>query len=51
VQLLNRPAPGSTGVDLISQVMVHLAVNGDCFIGKYRADSEIVRSCSSRASP
>jgi hypothetical protein len=28
VQLLNKPAPGSTGVDLISQVMVHLNVHG-----------------------
>ncbi len=33
VQLLQRPSPGSTGVDLISQVMVHLNVHGDAFIG------------------
>src|SRR4051794_8283731 len=26
VQLLQRPAPGSTGIDLISQVMTHLAI-------------------------
>src|SRR3954453_8461352 len=43
VQLLRRPSPGSTGVDLISQVMVHLNVHGDCFIGKYRSDGEIVQ--------
>ena len=43
VQLLNRPAPGSTGVDLISQVMVHLNVYGEAFVGKYRADGEIVQ--------
>ena len=43
VQLLNRPAPGSTGVDLISQVMVHLNVYGETFVGKYRADGEIVQ--------
>lgn len=43
VQLLNRPSPGSTGVDLISQVMVHLNVHGDAFVGKYRADGEIVQ--------
>jgi HK97 family phage portal protein len=43
VQLLNRPAPGSTGVDLISQVMVHLNVHGDAFIAKYRSDGEIVQ--------
>src|SRR5215208_1172068 len=42
VQLLNRPAPGSTGVDLISQIMVHLNVWGEAFVGKYRgADGEI----------
>jgi HK97 family phage portal protein len=43
VQLLNRPAPGSTGVDLISHVMVHLNGYGETFVGKYRADSEIVQ--------
>src|SRR5687768_5522037 len=30
VALLQRPSPGSTSVDLISQVMVHLNVHGDC---------------------
>src|SRR5215212_3801925 len=43
VQLLNRPSPGSTGVDLVSQIMVHLNVHGDAFVGKYRADNEIVQ--------
>ena len=43
VQLLNRPSPGSTGVDLISQVMVHLTIHGDAFIAKWRADGEIVQ--------
>jgi len=43
VQLLNRPAPGSTGVDLVSQIMVHLNLYGEAFVGKYRADSEIVQ--------
>ena len=44
VQLLNRPSPGSTGVDLISQTVVHLNVYGDAFIGKYRnADGEIAQ--------
>src|SRR5688572_12835454 len=43
VQLLAKPAPGSTGVDLISQVMVHLQVHGEAFVGKYRADQEIVQ--------
>jgi HK97 family phage portal protein len=43
VQLLQRPSPGSTSVDLISQVMVHLNIYGEAFIGKYRADREIVQ--------
>jgi HK97 family phage portal protein len=44
VQLLRRPAPGSTGVDLVSQVMVHLNVYGEAFVGKYRsADGEIAQ--------
>src|SRR5512132_98003 len=43
VQLLNKPSPGSTSVDLISQILVHLNVTGDAFIGKYRADGEIVQ--------
>jgi HK97 family phage portal protein len=43
VQLLARPSRGSTGVDLISQIMVHANVHGEAFIGKYRADGEIVQ--------
>jgi HK97 family phage portal protein len=43
VQLLNKPSPGSTSVDLISQILVHLNVTGDAFVGKYRADGEIVQ--------
>src|SRR3954469_17397400 len=43
VQLLNKPSPGSTGVDLVSQVLVHLNVHGEAFVGKYRADGEIVQ--------
>lgn len=44
VQLLNRPSPGSTGVDLISQLMVHLNIYGEAFIGKYRSgDGEIAQ--------
>jgi len=43
VQLLRRPSPGSTGIDLISQIMVHLNIYGECFIGKYRSDDEIVQ--------
>jgi HK97 family phage portal protein len=44
VQLLRRPAPGSTGVDLISQIVVHLNVYGEAFLGKYRSgDGEIAQ--------
>jgi len=43
VQLLKRPSPGSTGVDLVSTMMAHLAVHGDCFLAKYRSDGEIVQ--------
>ncbi len=43
MQLLQRPSPGSTSVDLISQIMVHLNVYGEAFVGKYRADNEIVQ--------
>src|SRR3954462_105499 len=43
VQLLRSPSPGSTGVDLISTATTHLAVHGECFIGKYRSDREIVQ--------
>jgi HK97 family phage portal protein len=43
VQLLQKPAPGSTGVDLISQIMVHLNVHGEAFVGKWREDREIVQ--------
>jgi HK97 family phage portal protein len=43
VQLLNKPSPGSTGVDLVSQILVHLNVYGEAFVGKYRADNEIVQ--------
>lgn len=43
VQLLERPSPGSTSTDLISQVMVHLNVHGNAFIGKFRAEGEIVQ--------
>ncbi len=43
VQLLQRPSPGSTGVDLISQIVTHLNIFGECFLAKYRSDSEIVQ--------
>jgi len=43
VQLLQRPSPGSTGVDLVSQIVVWLAVAGEAFIAKWRQDREIVQ--------
>ena len=43
VQLLDSPSPGSTSADLISQVMVHLNIHGEAFIGKYRSDRSIIQ--------
>ncbi len=43
VQLLRRPAPGSTSADLFGQIMVHLNVLGECFVGKYRTGDEITQ--------
>ena len=43
VQLLRRPSPGSTSADLFGQVMVHLNVYGDAFVGKFRSDGMIVQ--------
>lgn len=43
MQLLERPSPGSTSADLISQVMVHLNVLGNAYLAKFRADGEIVQ--------
>jgi HK97 family phage portal protein len=43
VQLLERPSPGSTSANLVSQTMVHLNTHGNAFWGKFRADGEIVQ--------
>jgi HK97 family phage portal protein len=43
VQLLQRPSPGSTGVDLVSQVVTHLQPFGECMLAKYQSDGEIVQ--------
>jgi HK97 family phage portal protein len=43
VQLLERPSPGSTSADLISQIMVHLNVHGNAYLAKYRSQGEIVQ--------
>jgi HK97 family phage portal protein len=43
-QLLRRPMPGSTRVDLVSQVVTHMQLHGECFVGKYRnRDGEIAQ--------
>jgi phage portal protein BeeE len=42
VQLLRRPFPGSARADLVSQIMVHVNLYGEAFVGNYRsADGEI----------
>jgi HK97 family phage portal protein len=43
VQLLRQPSPGSTSADLFSQIMLHLNVYGESFVGKYRAEGSIVQ--------
>lgn len=42
-QLLRRPSPGSTSADLFSTAMVHLLVNGNAFVGKFRREGSIVQ--------
>lgn len=42
VQLLRQPSPGSTSSDLFSQIMVHMNVHGDAFVGKFRSEGSIV---------
>ena len=43
MQLLDRPAPGSTSADLFCQIMVSLNITGNSFIGKFRSDGQIVQ--------
>ena len=43
VQLLPRPSPGSTSVDLVSQLVTHLCVYGNGYLGKYRSEGSIVQ--------
>ena len=44
VALFKSPSPGTTAADLFSTAMTHLAVDGNCFIGKFRGgDGEIVQ--------
>src|SRR5689334_19962470 len=41
--LLNAPAPATTTAGLIGQVMAHLNLWGNCYLGKYRdADGAVV---------
>src|SRR5215212_786077 len=42
VQLLQTPSPGSTSADLFSQIMLHLNIHGDAFVGKFRSDRSVV---------
>jgi HK97 family phage portal protein len=43
VQLLRRPSPGSTSVDLISQIVATLNVHGEAFLGKFKSEGSIVQ--------
>jgi HK97 family phage portal protein len=42
-QLLRRPSPGSTSADLFSTLMLHLLIDGNGFLGKFRAEDTIVQ--------
>jgi HK97 family phage portal protein len=42
VDLLDRPAPGTTQADLVATAMAHLAIFGSCYLGKYRRAGEII---------
>lgn len=39
VDLLNRPSPAVSQADLVSTIMCHLTVWGQCYLAKYRGDS------------
>ena len=42
VQLLRRPSPGSTSCDLFGQMMVHLNVYGEAFVGKFKDGGDTI---------
>jgi hypothetical protein len=43
LSFLRSPSPGSTSADLISQIVIDLCVYGSAFLGKFRADNEVVQ--------
>ena len=43
VTLLRRPSPGTTSVDLVGQLMVHLLTYGNALLAKYRSEDTIVQ--------
>jgi HK97 family phage portal protein len=42
-ELLERPAPAMTTANLVGQIVAHLNLHGDSFIGKYRDDDGVIR--------
>jgi len=43
VELLDRPGPATTQADLISTLMGHLLIFGDCYLAKYRERGEVAQ--------
>jgi HK97 family phage portal protein len=43
VELLDRPGPATSQADLISSLMAHLLIYGNCYVGKFREAGEIVQ--------
>lgn len=43
VELLQRPAPATTQANLIGQIVAHLNLHGNAYIGKFRSGSEITQ--------
>ena len=41
MQLLDKPAPGVTQPTLVAQLMQHLALYGECFVGKVKPSGTI----------
>jgi HK97 family phage portal protein len=42
-ELLQRPAPSVTTSNLIHQVLLHLNLYGNCYVGKFRSAGEIIQ--------
>ena len=41
-QLLARPWPGATSIDLVSQIVLHLSLYGEAWLAKYISEGSII---------